>query len=77
MNKKLRIGSLNCRSMRSDVGKMSVADDMAEYGLTVLGVQETHMTEKEVETIRTTDEKKAFTVHHSGSNSEMKAGCAI
>ena len=56
---------------------MSVADDMAEYGLTVLGVQETHMTEKEVETIRTTDGKKAFTVHHSSSNSEKKAGCAI
>ena len=72
-----KVGTLNCRSMRTAVKKMNIADDMAAYGLSVLGVQETHMTDKDVETIRTSDGKKAYTVHHSGQPSEKRAGCAI
>ena len=82
----LKIGTLNCRGLRSEIKgeakRQDIAEDMSSYDLDILALQETHMTSDEPETICTIDGKKRYTLYHSftvsdPSNSHTSHGTAI
>ena len=72
----LKIGTLNCRGMRTEtVGntkKEHVAEDMRAYNLDILALQETHIESDQPEMIETIDKKRRYTIYYSHS-SEMSA----
>ena len=57
--------------------KLKMADDMLKYNICMMGVQETHTTECDVELIKTTDGRKSFILHTSGRQGTSRTGVGI
>lgn len=56
---------------------MQIADNMEMDGLYMLAVQKTHVKENNVEYIKTTYGRTHYTIYHSGTEGEPRAGVAV
>lgn len=72
--RRLQIGSLNCRGLRNAAKKTQLADDMRAYNIRIMAIQKTHVTTSDVEQIRTTDGKTAYTLYYSGRLGDGNTG---
>lgn len=56
----MKVGSFNCRGLRTVLKKITMADDMIRYNLELMGVQETHIMENMAEDIISMDGRTTF-----------------
>ena len=76
--KTFRIGTLNCRGLKTSITKPNqLADDMKQYQLDMMAIQETHLDQTDTDTITTTDGTSTYTLHLSGKEGERRTGVGI
>lgn len=77
---KLKIGTLNCRGLKSETKRHHIAEDIRSYNMDILALQETHMGDEPPEEISTIDGRETFMVYHSAkdaNDARTRAGTAI
>ena len=73
----LKVGTLNCRGIRSQFEKTALADDLVKYGLDIVAIQESHIRETGLEIITTTDGKTKFDLYLTGDGNHSYHGVGI
>lgn len=70
------IGSLNCRGLQMKNKVTQLADDMRQYKIDAMAVQETHIDTIDT-VIITTDDKQSYTLYLSGKKGERRTEVGI
>ena len=72
-----KIGTFNCQGiLTSEVKKRTLADDFERHGMSFLAIQETHMKDYGVITIKSSTNKE-YTLYYSGNNTKSVNGVGI